>query len=315
MNRPHGVSRPWSVQVELVEGCQLRCAYCGIHGLSLSPGEYHFMSRETALVAARGIAGLCPAARVEFAMHGEPLLSPFFVEIVALFRSVLPRAQLMVTTNGLIALESWPRALLLMNDLNVVVLDCYEPYGQRLRQEVLQWWAATGGGGWRVWDFYRDGYSPWHNHGPREKAIVLMDDLVSNSGRRLSRVVFNHVGLSLPPYNKVPSIPLQKGCTLPFRELAIRWDGRIGLCCEDWILEYPVGDICQEPLSEIWRGPRLESARRLLAARQRQFVPCARCNHGAGSRAGLLPKYALPSARDFAIVAEVNAEGARVRTL
>lgn len=290
MTYPH----PWSYQIELTEGCNRRCAMCAL--AALPPGQ-RYMEPYLALALASEIAGYSPLARIEFAMHGEPLLNPRYPAILATFRAALPLTQLMLTTNGTKMLHdatTWLRTLYPL--VNVLVVDLYEPYRLALRRELIE--AASALGIWDVVDFYApdNAYSPWHNHGPTPHTLVLLDDLMLRNGERRQRVIRNQGGNSplVPPLAK----PLPATCVTPFREMAIRYNGEVGICCNDWGLEYKVGDAGAKGVEAVWTSESFMAARRVLAGRARWFQPCRYCDSPAGARAGLLPDVGPASKRD-----------------
>ena len=103
---------PNALQIELTEGCNLACSFCGIqsirtngasgpeniHGKASSP--YKFLSVKTMQTITDQLKKAQWSPRIEFAMHGEPTMHPFYHEVIAHFRKELPRASLMMTSNG-----------------------------------------------------------------------------------------------------------------------------------------------------------------------------------------------------------------------
>lgn len=88
-----------------------------------------------------------------------------------------------------------------------------------------------------------------------------------------------------------PISPENMKCSKIFRELFIRWDGNVGLCCEDFRGEYGIMNIHEaDCLAEVWNHPRLESARKFLYRGNRFFHPCSLCNVKP-NRPGLLPDW------------------------
>jgi MoaA/NifB/PqqE/SkfB family radical SAM enzyme len=68
-------------------------------------------------------------------------------------------------------------------------------------------------------------------------------------------------------------------CRAPFRCLNVLADGRVILCCSDWIARSPVGDLSTESLARIWNGDRLARYRGLLARWRWQLSDiCAGCS-------------------------------------
>ena len=306
--------QPWSVQVELTEGCNRLCPFCGLNGIRDAPGAYKFATHEVIEKTARGVAELCPRARVEFAMHGEPLMNPKAAELLRLFRSYVPAAQMQVTTNGRVWLRGAAKVVtqgkkpgfgavdktaahmakgmssLFDAGLDFIILDTYEPERRLLQRAARR--VPLVDDSIRVMDFYNEcipqGVSPWHNHGRKlQRTVIVMDDIGVRDGEHKSRTLANHAGHN-PQLGSIPH-PLAKRCTMPFREITVAWNGAVNLCCHDWAHEATLGNVLERTLAEIWHGPEFTAFRRMLNAKTREFGPCTRCDYNGGGRQGLLP--------------------------
>jgi len=291
------IQKPWSIQIELVEGCNRRCWFCGIKAIRKHPmDDLRYMDYGIAKHIADGIKHYCPDARIEFAMHGEPTLHPKFDSIVTMFRNCLPKTQFQITTNG----QSLITNKHSLNDIfdlgiDIILVDTYYPERDGLRELVQSNTTVP------VYDFYDNDNcpSPWHNyHRKLGPIVILMDDLGKRDGQKRSRVIMNHAGNAQPPVNR----SLDKVCTLPFREMSICYNGDVCICCMDWKHELVCGNVMHEHVEDVWTGAIFESARRILYSRKRTFIPCNRCNAGSGSRVGLLPKYHAPDTTDFDVI-------------
>ena len=107
---------PFCIQVELTEGCNLACSFCGIAGIrdngangpkdirGKNSHPYKFLSLANAKVLAEKIVEARQEhkwnPRIEMAMHGEPTMNPEYKEIVQTLREHLPTTHLQMTTNG-----------------------------------------------------------------------------------------------------------------------------------------------------------------------------------------------------------------------
>jgi radical SAM protein with 4Fe4S-binding SPASM domain len=302
-----GVERPWSVQVELTEGCNRLCSFCGLNGIRTGPGCFKFMTIGIAERTAMECASLCPTARYEFAMHGEPLANPKYLEILRIFRAYLPKAQMQVTTNGRVLMKTQDgmnrRLRELLGVVDFVLVDTYEPERTKLQQMLR---ASPE----KVLDFYSDlaprGVSPWANNrrkGELQGTVIILDDLGERDGEVASRVILNHAGNNGQTIDK----PLAKTCTNPFREVSVAYDGNVNICCMDWGHEYVCGNVMEDGLEKIWWGDRFTAARAFLQAKRREFTPCNRCNKGSGTRCGLLPKMGPVTEQDELVVRQVVA--------
>jgi MoaA/NifB/PqqE/SkfB family radical SAM enzyme len=295
----HKQDPPFCIQIELVEGCNLFCKFCGIHGIRKNIGNYKFMEFETAEKIARQIACVEWTPRIEFAMHGEPMVHSDCERIIAMFRQVLPKAQLMLTSNGIL-LAKQPNRIerLLSSGLNILAID---DYGHKAIEKLKESFPAP--------TYPINTKSP-HRKWPKDtKTIIYIQDIRTATKGGHSNI-WNHCGCAAPPLRK----PLNKRCTRPFREVSIRWDGNVALCCNDFRGVYRCGNINAEPIYAIWQNKYFLSARKFLYAGRRNFYPCNICNN-ISYRIGLLPdkmgKQELPPPddNDYIIVNKAISNG------
>ena len=284
------LTQPWCVQVELTEGCNRQCTFCGINGIRTKPGNFKYMALRTVEVLIDQMTEFTPRARIEFAMHGEPLQHPKYLWVLSMFRAAMPKAQMMVTTNGRVLQKKMQERLEKLFDTGIdfVMVDTYYPERDDLRAEAVKLEGLV------VQDYYEylepRGWSPYANHRGKAKGlVVLMDDIGARNGEAPSRGLHNHAG-SVPGM-AIPAEPLNKTCTKPFREVSVTWNGEVRLCCEDWIGRYVVGNVTEEHLRDIWYGIAMGSARAKLQNKERDFGACRACDAPSGMRVGLLPKY------------------------
>lgn len=311
---------PNSVQVEATEGCNLRCGFCGIRGIRQAGGRgdlsgpYRYMHPTTAELIAKDIKSAGWNPRIEFAMHGEPTMNPHLPELVALFRHHLPHVPIMITTNGIPLLEgpviglgggvprpgTWRSRVADLFDAgaSTVAVDDYKPH--RCRTALL----TTVIPGVAVHQYPAGGpaANPHRRPARQEKRLILVqaiDEAELGNHSHLS----NHAGAAGPPDPTV-----QERCALPFREISVRWDGNVALCCNDWRGQYKIGAVTQFELAGLWQSAEFQAARRRLYAGRRDMAPCHGCTHRT-YRNGLLPDrmgrrtMQVPAEEDDAIIA------------
>ncbi|WP_242883998.1 radical SAM/SPASM domain-containing protein [Actinomadura litoris] len=280
---------PNSLQLEPVEGCNLRCGFCGIRGIRASTGDrdnlsgpYKFMDLDTAAAVARQVrrAGWTP--RIELAVHGEPTRHSELPGLVAVLRSGLPaKSPIMITTNGIPLLDDWDAkvAALYRAGADTIAVDDYKPH--RCRAAVL----GTDLPGVAVHRYPGGGTVANPHRRPRrgEKRLILIADIASETEGNHAHLS-NHAGAAGPP----DASRATQRCALPFRELTVRWDGSVALCCNDWRGVFKLGNVHTSTVEEIWHHPALYAARRRLMAGGRDFKPCQGCTHRT-FRNGLLP--------------------------
>jgi MoaA/NifB/PqqE/SkfB family radical SAM enzyme len=289
------VPAPYAIQLEPVEGCSLGCSFCaiqsirdngasadkGVHGKNSAP--YRFMPVSTVERVAEQAAELGWNPRWEFAMHGDPSMNKSLTEMIAVIRRHHKRGYIMVTSNGSGFLKDTQDKVEALFDagLNTLALDDYEHSGGWVPQIV-----KTLGARFcleRNIAPYRyprelDGNPHRRHHG---RKLVVINDISHNEDG--THQLTNQGGNSFSA-----GALLEERCAKPFRELSVRWDGNVALCCDDWPGIYKIGNVNTMPLDEIWYHPRFEAARRRLYAADRSFGPCDGCNVRT-KRNGLLP--------------------------
>lgn len=301
---------PFAMQIEATEGCNLRCVFCGLNGIRGKENNYKFMSVDTAEQIAKAVAELGWNPRLEFAMHGEPTMNPKLPQIIHIFRSRLPKCQIMVTSNGGGLLKSTQEhiATLFEHGVDVLALDEYQNIGivpkifDKLATHVNDF-----DGDWSGRDIGRnvlhndhsvfvyryprdlDLGNPHRRHG--KKRLIWISPIDKNADGTHS-TLNNHAGAGAPKNDRA----VGKRCAKPFRELSIRWNGSVAVCCNDWRGEYVIGNVHNEMLGDepgdildaVWNHPRMQAARIKLYRGERDFGPCDGCD-ALSYRVGLLP--------------------------
>lgn len=272
---------PFTVKIELTEGCNLACTFCGINSIRATPGgPFKFMSPGTAKRIAREVSRLGWNPRIEMAMHGEPSLNPARDEIVAILRKHLPRTQLMMTSNGAGFVRD-PTAeitAVFSAGLNVLALDDYR--NVRLVSKIR----ARYKGAIPLVDYpAQKAWSPYKRRPRSTQVVVIMADIsVPQPG--VHNRLDNMGGCAAPKTRD----QMGKRCAKPFRDIAFRWNGNVALCCDDWQARYKIGSILDTPLDKLWNSPTFRAARRKLYYGERDFGPCDGCSD-VSVRVGLLP--------------------------
>ena len=303
---------PYCIQVELTEGCNLRCSFCGINGIRPKAGMFKFMNPSMARYLAASIAELGWNSRIEFAMHGEPTMNPALYEIIKSFREFLPRAYLLMESNGGGLVKNPIEKIKMLFDVGLTTLALDQYQGISLVPKI---WEAVEHEGHYIGATtytYPESGPPGNPHQrsrhPRLVRVLPID--VSTSGTHAT--LNNHAGAGSPKNQNAAG----RRCAKPFREISIRYDGGVAVCCNDWRGELPIGNILdhEEGLAGVWHDPVMYAARRKLYAGERDFGPCDGCD-ALSYRPGLLPDHKgqeyLPPAtnEDEDLIAEAMERG------
>lgn len=280
-------SPPYSIQIELNEGCNLGCNFCGLRGMREKGTQpWYRMKKETAERIITEIKRVGWHSRIIFSMHGEPTLNPNVTKIIAMFRKAFPTTVMSMMSNGYgivhgfgdISTEqtiSERVGKLMEAGLNDLIIDYYSAKGDAKTIED-----ALKGSEFKIEHLASKVplYSPRAGH-----FRVLFNPPIQKE-KAINRHLCNHCGAAGPLDMSYQG----KRCARPFRELAIRYDGSVAICCNDFRGEYPIGNIMEQSIEDIWYSKRFEAARILLYAGERSFKPCYGCN-ALSHRVGLLP--------------------------
>jgi len=281
-------SPPFCVQVEPTQGCNLQCTFCGINSIQRKPAEqYKNMTIETAKRIASEMNRLKWNSRIEFAMHGEPTMNLSIVDIIRTFRQLLPRNQLMITSNGGGLLRGGDPNKnieeLFDAGLNILALDAYE--NVKIVPKILKKLPSVKDRSYETIPYpsYKTTRTP-HSRWPRGTRVVLVVQDISKATEGTHATLNNHCGGGAP----LNTAGEGKKCAKPFRELSVRWDGSIALCCNSFSGRYDCGNVNELRLDQIWNGKAFRIARLHLYHGMRTFTPCKGCD-ATSYRVGLLP--------------------------
>lgn len=291
----HKQEAPFTIQIELSEGCNVKvprsdgtaglCEACGLNGIRDGAGNYKFMTVETATAVAKQISLAGWNSQLLFAMHGEPSMNPNMVDIISVFRFYLPKAYMVMLTNGGGFIKSGRLVDIFDAGLNVLAFDDYEGAGL---VERVPFHEATV----PIHEYPANPDANPHRRTKKQFIVKIVD--IKNATKGTHSKLNNHAGTGMPPNTSMWG----KRCAKPFREVGVRWDGTISGCCVDWRGLVEVGNIYDKPLDELWNGPVMDAMRHILIKGDRKMINlCAGCDHPS-YRVGLLPdkygKVALP---------------------
>ena len=278
--------KPNTVQIEFTQGCDRRCEFCGTMGIEHTP---HFMSFETLSKIITDVKASGWNCKILLAGHGEPTMNPNYLDYIAYIRKELPQTPIYVMTNGYSIKRDINHIDWMMNYAGVTNLILDEYLDNNL-DAVRKYLTEAG----VVYETHGDKGVPLFD---RRKRVVF-NPPIETSKPVAQRTLTNHCGAGMPPLKE----PKKARCTKVFREMYIRWDGNVAICCDDFRGEYGIANIHEMSIEEVWMHPRFESARKFLYQGNRCFHPCSICATSP-IRPGLLPdhmgKETLPEPTDY----------------
>lgn len=275
---------PFSIQVEFTEGCNRGCNFCGLRGMRKSGTKpWYYMTKEVASRIADEIVRVGWNSRIIFSMHGEPTLNANWMKIIKMFRKKLPKAVLSIMTNGWGILHG-----------DTTIEDCIPKLEQIGLNDLIIDIYTKDDDGSKIKDFCEnnsiayqvlDKGVPLYGSSHTKFRILFNPPIQTDEGAAINRHLCNHCGAAAPLDYSYEG----KRCARPFREMTFRYDGSVALCCNDFRGQYPIGNIMNRSIDDLWQDKAFKAARILLYAGERgAFVPCKGCN-ALSHRVGLLP--------------------------
>jgi radical SAM protein with 4Fe4S-binding SPASM domain len=253
------------VQVQTINKCNRSCAFCPSEKF---PRQLKFMSLEIYQRVLAELGSLGFAGRFSPYLQGEPLLDNRLPQLLTLARAALPRAQLLIQTNG-DALTVEKGLALFEAGLHKMIINCYEDQAQvaRMRNLVTEMLGrqpdlriVNGNLGRMI--------RPEQGQIRREIAIDdktwWREDTAENWGGNIPGALGE---------------PLRQSCVRPFQQLYVHANGDVVLCCCDWKGEVVFGNVMQASLSQIFSGPLATRYRQNLAQKNRKMKLCEVCNY------------------------------------
>lgn len=271
---------PFTINIEITEGCNLGCWFCGIQGVKKNgKTPWYFMTTEIAEHIASEIKRVGWKSKIIFVGHGEATLNKNFIEIIKIFRKYLPKPVFHMYSNA----WGFNRAKNVDEYVNNffeagidnIIIDCYN-------KENGDWHFVDRLSDKSVVVNYCSGVEYYESK--KVRRILLLPSIETDKNTPMTRRLSNHAGCAFP----LDETFNNKRCAMPFRELSFRWDGSVSVCCDDFRGMYPIANIKDMPIEELWNHPRFQAARIMLYNHSREFTPCRGCTN-MSVRVGFLP--------------------------
>lgn len=244
---------PWfsRVEIETVNRCNGDCIFCPVNRTSdprsscvMSEALFFELLRQLADIDYRGMLGLYS--------NNEPLLDDRLADLAAQTRKALPNATLELRTNGNL-LEMEILLALLPHFDRIIVNNYHDRPAVREHLRDIQDFCGSCEGLWLL----RDRTVEIHLRDFRDPLLING----CSGGVRHPR----------PKQSFSP-------CSLPFSQIVIRPDGKVGLCCRDTTGKTTLGDLTCQSLADVWFGDACNDLRQRMATGGRKEIPlCQWC--------------------------------------
>ena len=119
-----------------------------------------------------------------------------------------------------------------------------------------------------------------------ETQVSILDTLIEDNKEEFTRdwiKIVDRVRVyrthSTHGFGNMNHLIVNTTCCKPFEEMVVLWDGRVALCNHDWNLSFPLGDLNEKNVKQVWMGAYYDGVRDLHNLGLRRAVPtCEFCS-------------------------------------
>lgn len=268
---------PDIIKLESSNLCNAQCLHCPQTKLKRPKG---IMSYELFVEIAQQAARL-GIRKFQLSYFGEPLIDPDIIKKIR-YAKQLPFEQVRIYTNASLLTTDMADALLDagLDVINISVdglsKDEYEKIRTPLSYDVLLQNIHT--------------FIMKRDERNKKKPCVVINHVAMNATssqtaeflklwRQRADIVKIHTEHNWGGHLKNAHSERVRPCSVPWSQMIIHWNGKIGLCCQDALGSVILGDLSHETLKEAWHNEQREQMRRYHL--DRNFAAagvCSSCN-------------------------------------
>ncbi len=235
------------VEIETINRCNGVCDFCPVSKKN-DIRKLTVMNRKLFEDIILQLAEINYSGRLALFSNNEPFLDTDIIDKYQYARQHLPNATLFMFTNGtLLTIEKFKDIIKCLDEL---VIDNYQKDLKLIKpcEEIKK-------------------YCDQHSELKRKVTIVLRDPheiLTTRGGDAPNRK------------NKISY--MYDKCVLPFKQLVIRPDGKLSLCCNDPYGKNTLGDLTKESIVDAWNNDKFKMVRECLHEGRGKWEHCKFCD-------------------------------------
>ncbi len=236
-----------NIEVETINRCNGSCSFCPVNR-NADPREKKVMSRELFERIVSQLEEINYSGRFTTYSNNEPLLDERIVAFNQFARKHLPNARMHMFTNG--TLLTLDKFIALTDVLDELIIDNYHQQLKLIKpcEQIKEYCEA---------------------HPELKKKVTI-------SLRKPQEILTSRGGTA--PNRKELMDYGKERCVLPFKQMIVRPDGKISLCCNDALGRFTLGDAGKEGLLDIWYGSRFQMVRKCLYEGRQNWGNCKNCD-------------------------------------
>jgi len=236
-----------NVQIETMNRCNGVCSFCPANRIN-DKREFHRMNDELFEKIIMELEQLNFDGKLFLYANNEPFLDDRIEKFAKYAREHLPKARIMLSTNGIVlTLERYLAVIPYVDDFRI------NNYNDELKlipsaKEVQD-------------------YCKQHPELVKKTNIIM----------RKANEILTTRGGDAPNRSKKISHGTET-CGEPYRTMIIRPTGKVSLCCNDAMGKYTLGDVSREKLEAVWYGKAFEEIRTKIKEGRRNLSQCEYCD-------------------------------------
>lgn len=235
------------IEIETINRCNGVCDFCPINK-NRDSREFHLMSQELFEKIINELAEMNYSGRIALFSNNEPFLDDNIISRHEYARKKLPNARFHLFTNGtLLTIEKFKEIVKYLDEL---IIDNYQQELKLIKpcKEIKEYCNA-------------------HPELKKKVTIVL----------RKPHEILTTRGGDAPNRSKMISYPNVK-CVLPFKQMIVRPDGKVSLCCNDPLGKNTLGDLSKDSILDVWNNDRFKMVRECLHKGRNHWNHCEYCD-------------------------------------
>lgn len=235
------------IEIETYNRCNGGCSFCPVSVKNETRPETR-MDSELFYKIIDDLSSMKYDGKIALFSNNEPFLDERIIDFHKYARKKLPKARFHLFTNG--TLLTMDKFLEIIEYLDELIIDNYNqelkliPNNQKIKQ-----------------------YCEEHKELIGKVTIVLRkpnEILTSRGGdapNRNDKIVYDGTT-----------------CMLPFRQMIVRPDGKVSLCCNDPLGKYTMGDLAKQTIDEVWFGEKFKNVRKKIYLGRENVDKCKYCD-------------------------------------
>ncbi len=240
---------PLVVNLETINRCNGSCAFCTANKYS-DKRPLKKMEDELFYSIIDQLAEWDFKGHLTLYGNNEPWLDTRIVEFHKYCREKLPESFIFMSTNGLL--------------LDIDKVKTITPYVDQL---IINNYCED----MKLHDNVKEIYDYVKNHEEEFEDVEILVQM-----RYVKAVLTNRAGSA--PNKAVTEKIITETCLMPFTDMFIFPDGRMGLCCCDNFENTTLADLTKERLTDAWNSVAYKQARKLIKDGRQNYPFCRHCD-------------------------------------